>query len=195
MPDPVSIRPSASTTSGRVAASHIERTLIEPDAPPAPSAETESSQILADALHAVDPATLDRALEAIGRVSGAKVGRRAKTRPTASAGSEPPEGPVLPSVSPRLIKQIAAVAIAVLAFVEPVVTQISERFLSPRTEIADKLDAVILEQKSLQATMVAIAKWTVDVERARRNGEPMPEPPPPVRLILAQDEIARTTGP
>lgn len=194
----VAAEQSRRTGSRPAAADTLTRGRIGPaeDAPIEPAHEGDSVQLLVAALRDVDPATLSSAvaqladepqtspatravIEALGQLAGDKAtGRTHSSRKI--AGGEPP-------VTAALVKRLAAIALVFLTLIEPVATQLSGRVFGPSTELAD----VVEGQKQLQATVLAIAKWTVDAERARAAGQPMPEPPAPIKLILVQDEMAQ----
>lgn len=98
-------------------------------------------------------------------------------------------------------RRLVLLGLAVLALVQPTVSQVAERIISPSSALERKLDESLMsqarlqeQQQEIQATFIALSKWVVEVELARAQGRPMPEPPAPVRLILIQDELTRGTG-
>jgi hypothetical protein len=189
-----------------VAADTLTRGRIGPaeDAPTEPAHEGDSVQILVSALRDVDPNTLSIALTKLADEPQTSAGTRALVdalsqftgdQPAARAARRKAGDDGHPPVTAALVKRLATIALVLLTFVEPISTQLSERFFSPNTELAEQLTVLVEGQDKLQATVLAIAKWTVDVEQARAAGRPMPEPPAPVKLILVQDEMARDTTP
>lgn len=163
--------------------------LPDADAPRPGEVEREDSgQVFVDALREVErgspaEAALVRALDLL-----------AKHR---ESPNQPPG-----TVSSTLLVKLALVCVAALSVVAPAVQQGLALLLAPRTAIESKLDEVIAgqaalrdEQRQGRSEVVALTRWVVDCETARRNGLPMPEPPAAVRLMLAQDDVARSTGP
>jgi len=198
---PAVVTAEQTTTRGRIVAAAAAE-----DAPTEPAHEGDSVQLLVAALRGVDPGTLSNAIAQLADEPQPSPGTRAllsalgqlttdqaAITPQDASRKNTPGDP--PPVSAALVKKIAAAALVLLTFVEPVATQLSQRVFSPNTEIAEQIAVLVEGQNKLQATVLAIAKWTVDVEQARSTGQPMPEPPAPVKLILVQDEMARDTSP
>lgn len=166
---------------------HVRRVEREDEAPVAHARE-DSGQVLVDALRSVErgspaEAALVRALDLLTK------------------HREPPEQPP-GTVSATLIVKLAAAAIAAFSFIAPTVQQAMALLLAPRTAVESKLDEMITgqaalheEQRQGRAEVIALTRWVVDCESARRNSLPMPDPPAAVRLMLAQDDVARSTGP
>lgn len=166
---------------------------IEPDAPAAEHHEDYTGGVLASAFRSVEKdSDAERALIAVVDLLATKhIGN--------GRGSA---GGIGGDLSRAFIAKIAALALGILALVQPTVAQVAELVLSPSSVLDRKLDEVIVGQSEVarqqqedRAVFIALAKWVVECEIARTNGQPMPDPPAPVRLILVQDEVTRSTGP
>ena len=179
-PDPMSAL-RLHRDGGKKPSDTVREPAIEPDAPAAEHHEDYTGGVLASAFRSVEKdSDAERALIAVVDLLATKhIG-----------------------LSRAFIAKIAALALGILALVQPTVAQVAERVLSPSSVLDRKLDEVIVGQSEVarqqqedRAVFIALAKWVVECEIARTNGQPMPDPPAPVRLILVQDEVTRSTGP
>lgn len=169
----------------------LREPIVDPDAPTAAHHEDHTGEVLASAFRSVEPGSdAERALVSVIDLLSAKH--------SAGTGSGGGGG----ELSRGFIAKIAAGVLGVLTLVQPTVEQMAARMLSPTTALDRKLDEVIVGQSRVQAqqqedraVFIALAKWVVECELAREGGRSMPEPPAPVRLILVQDELTRSTGP
>lgn len=172
--------------------------IVEEDAPGASHHEDLTGQILAEGLRSVERGSAaERALLDVVDLLVADRKRDADDANGKPGGGGGGGG----HVSPRFVRRIAVAALMLFGFVQPAAEQTASRFLSPSSAIERKLDQVIASQASLRAAQqddrsvfISLAKWVVDCELARESGMPMPDPPAPVRLILVQDEMTRSTG-
>jgi hypothetical protein len=163
-------------------------TVPEDDAPAAPLAEPGSGQVLMDALRSVEKGSeAERALLSVVDLLVKK-----------AAGSDGGSPPIIP---PQFLRRASLVIVAAFGLIAPAAETGFDRLLSPTSALERKLDEVLVQQQALQniqaedhSTFIALAKWVVECQMATANGRTMPEPPAPVRLILVQDELTRTTG-
>jgi hypothetical protein len=86
-----------------------------------------------------------------------------------------------------------AVLISLALLAMPVLDQLAGRLLAPTTRVEAQLDELIEAQGKGRAELLGLTRWVVDCERARREARSMPEPPASVRLMLAEDDVARST--
>lgn len=182
----------AKTPDPKLSLLHRDRGVgsADADAPQAPRHETHSGETLAAALRNVEKGS--DAERALLEVVGLLMARQGSGGDGGGADMR------------RLVTRLGGVIIAVLALVQPVAEQVSERWLSPSSAIERKIDQVIAtqatqqqKQHEQQVIFIALAKWVVEcqVAVARVTGTPLPEPPAPVRLLLVQDELHSSTGP
>ena len=183
--------PSPSETMrGRVA---------DPDAPAAASHEDYSGQVLASAFRSVEPGSdAERALIAVVDLLASKERDIMADHSKGGDGN----GGNMGGITRAFATKVVAVLFTGITVVQPTTAEVAALALSPTTALERKLDDVLAQQATLaqqsandRATFIALAKWTVSCEIARKNGLPMPEPPAAVQLILVQDELARSTGP
>lgn len=181
---------SSSTVRGRIP---------DADAPTNDHHEDYSGTVLAAGFRSAEPGSeAERALIAAVDLLAAN----ARTAAAASAAGGGRGGGGDDVITRAFVRRAVALFLGAMTVVWPATDKLAERVLSPSSALERKLDDMITTQASLQqqtatdhATFVALAKWVVSCEIARRNGQPMPEPPAAVRMILVQDELARSTGP
>ena len=178
--------------SGVRAADTVREPIVsEEDAPGSGHHEGQTGEILASALRSVEKdSEAERALIAVMELLAHK-----HTGGGDGNGDEP-------KITRRFVARAIVALASVITLVQPTVDNVVERWLSPRAALEVKLDETIAAQATLQAqqvemhrTFIALAKWIVECEVADSRGLAMPEPPAPVRLILVQDELGRSTGP
>lgn len=163
---------------------------VEDDAPEAPLQEPGSGQVIMDALRNVEKGSdAERALLSV-------VDLLVKKAASSSDG-----GGHTPFIPPAFFRRAVLSFCAAVGIIAPAADHGLDRLISPTSALERKLDEVLVQQQQIQAlqaedhsTFIALAKWVVECQMATANGRAMPEPPAPVRLILVQDELTRTTG-
>lgn len=162
---------------------------VEDDAPEAPLQEPGSGQVIMDALRNVEKGSdAERALLSV-------VDLLVKKAASSDGGGH------TPIIPPAFFRRAVISFCVAIGLISPTATAGLDRMLSPTSALERKLDEVLVQQQNVQAmqaedhaTFIALAKWVVECQMATANGRAMPEPPAPVRLILVQDELTRTTG-
>lgn len=193
MPKTDKITPLRNRDRGRSPGDTVREVIVDPDAPAAEHHEDHTGEVLASAFRSVEPGSdAERALVSVIDLLSAKHANGSTGGGSGGGGD----------LTRAFIAKLAAGVLAFIGIVQPTTNQFAERIISPTSALERKLDDVLAEQATTRAQQqedraifIALAKWVVDCELARSQGRSMPEPPAPVRLILVQDELHRSTGP
>lgn len=142
---------------------------------PAARAREDSGQVIADAIRAVEQGS--EAEQALVKVLNLREAERSRA---------------VPLVTAAWVKRTAALIVLAVSIVAPAVHQLAGSIavvFGPQSDDSAKLDAVLEQNTETGEIVLALVKWSIDCEVARREGREMPDVPAVLRLVVARDEV------
>lgn len=96
--------------------------------------------------------------------------------------------------TPELFRRWALAGVLMLGVAAPIVEQIAAvagEYFRPNQVVLKRLDEIDANVRQMQTLQRESIAWTIDSFKAQRDGLPLPDVPPSMKLAAAQSEVEK----